>query len=267
MNNMTFNNNIDIIPFLHRFFLAKQCDILFVDNKSLHIQLSIEMDKALMNRPFYWHYIKATGQQGEPKQLFLTTEQTKSPDQEWIHHGSPRLEQIYQLMLQENNVVQLFEALDTNVQTMLQPWLLTNYCVAYQGKQKKEMFFSIGLNLINGTVVNNMMERLNKVILSSDISTYCYIISPIIKLQSGYKRIEQIVEQQIDMENHGWARESIQHMHEEIEMANYFFGDETTEKLTKEITSIKQRFQPNISHSVINGGLIYLSQKFLQNTN
>ena len=29
------------------------------------VQLTIEMDKELMNRPFYWHYLEKTG--GRPK--------------------------------------------------------------------------------------------------------------------------------------------------------------------------------------------------------
>lgn len=264
---MIYNNKLDIIPFLYRFFQANQCPILFVDETNIQVQLTIEMDKALMNRPFYWHYIAATNQLGEPKQLLLTTEQVESTEKEWIHHGSPRLEQIYQLMLQENNVVQLFEIQHTDVQTMLHPWLLTNYCISYQGKQKKESFFSLGLNLINGTIVHNMMERLNLISLAPSISAYCYIISPIIKIQSGFKRIEHVITDQIQNENHNWAKESLQYMEEEIEMANYFFEDKTTEKYTKEITSIKQRFQPRISHDVINGGVIYLSNQFLQKTN
>src|SRR5699024_12295515 len=61
----------------------------------LSIQLSETMDRALMNRPFYWHYIKKMGQAGEPQTLTLITKQEKRHEKgEFIHFGSHRLQQI-----------------------------------------------------------------------------------------------------------------------------------------------------------------------------
>ena len=261
---MDLNRKIDIISFLHQFFLAHQCTILSIGANHLHVQLTKELDQALMNRPFYWQYIEATGRLGEPKSLAFTTNMTEeSPQMEWIHHGSPRLHQIYEYIQKNNRIIQLFEVHQTNQNTLLQPWLLTNYAVQYKGKQQKEAFFSIGLNLINGTIANNMMERLEKDTLSPTISDYCYTISPLITWQSGFKRIEQFISDLIVKENHTWAEMSLQVMKEEIDMVYHFYDEENREHLDKEIKDIKSRLEPTITHKVINGGIVYLSESFL----
>lgn len=57
----------DIHQFLKRYFLANNCSIVTETPSYLTVQLTIELDKELMNRPFYWHYIEKTGE----KQLLL----------------------------------------------------------------------------------------------------------------------------------------------------------------------------------------------------
>lgn len=49
---------IDLSDFLVNYFETKQCTILSKNEGQIHIQLNEEMDRELMNRPFYWHYIK-----------------------------------------------------------------------------------------------------------------------------------------------------------------------------------------------------------------
>ena len=69
---------------------------------------------------------------------------------------------------------------------MLQPWLIVNTLVRYKGKQSKEEMISIGLNLINGVMILDMMEQLNGIALDQSISDQCFTISPLIKIESGY---------------------------------------------------------------------------------
>lgn len=63
------DNFFQIDSFLKRFFTANQCDITEEQNGKMSVQLTVEMDKALMNRPFYWQYVETTGKVGEPKKL------------------------------------------------------------------------------------------------------------------------------------------------------------------------------------------------------
>lgn len=67
----------DIHTFLLRFFQANQCDILEESAGHMTVQLTIDMDKLIMNRPFYWHWLEKTGGVPEPRQLTLITDQKK----------------------------------------------------------------------------------------------------------------------------------------------------------------------------------------------
>ncbi|MES9682348.1 YqhG family protein, partial [Gottfriedia acidiceleris] len=45
----------EIHDYIEYFFRYNDCEILQKTPTYLEIQLTIEMDKKLMNRPFYWH--------------------------------------------------------------------------------------------------------------------------------------------------------------------------------------------------------------------
>ena len=85
----------DLHGFLHDFFQMHDCDILESNDGLLSVQLTRELDEALMNRPFYWHYMDKMNQAGEPYSLHLdVNEKQQGENREWIHFGSPRLQQI-----------------------------------------------------------------------------------------------------------------------------------------------------------------------------
>ena len=64
----------EIHTFLLRFFQANQCDILEESAGHLTVQLTIEMDKLIMNRPLL-ALARKTGGVPEPRQLTLITDQ------------------------------------------------------------------------------------------------------------------------------------------------------------------------------------------------
>src|SRR5699024_5747615 len=121
---------------------------------------------------------------GEPMHLTLITDTEKMDEEgEVIHFGSPRLQQIMEDLKSSERFTKLFEQVDTSQRTPLYPWFVVNMKVSYQGKQKKDEMFSIGLHLINGTMQLEMMDTLKAHKLQPEISDYCYTISPIIKIQ------------------------------------------------------------------------------------
>src|SRR5699024_5116235 len=78
--------------------------------------------------------------------------------------------------------------------TMMHPMHFINYCDRNEGKQIKEILLSIGIHLIKGTIVHDMMENLQQIELDEVISNHCYTISPIIKPSSGINRIEKYID-------------------------------------------------------------------------
>lgn len=67
----------DIHNFLERYFTSNESPIIENNEGFLHVQLSIELDKALMNRPFYWHYLEKTGGIPNPMEMVLITDPSK----------------------------------------------------------------------------------------------------------------------------------------------------------------------------------------------
>ena len=86
--------------YLKTFFKETNCEIVSDEGHMLSVQLTIDMDKRIMNRPFYWQYIEATNSPANPARLNLITDRTKIQNQflgEIIHFGSGRLHQIFKL--------------------------------------------------------------------------------------------------------------------------------------------------------------------------
>lgn len=258
---------IKLHEFLQTYFSAYNCQIQHDQDGVLTVQLTEELDKALMNRPFYWHYVKSTGNPGEPAQLTLRTNtEHLEHDDEWIHLGSPRLQQIFNHLRQSSKIIKLFQKVYTEKNIPLYPWLITNIKISYQGKQNKDELFSIGLNLINGIMKTNMMDVLGKIPLQTAISDYCYPISPLIKIKSGYMRIISVIEDYLTNQTHNWASEALDRLAEEIKMVEHFYSEETDKShLQKEITELQKLFQPMIAYHIINGGLVYLAVDAINN--
>ncbi|MUK87142.1 hypothetical protein GMD78_01850 [Ornithinibacillus sp. L9] len=252
--------------FLEDYFTAHHCKILNNENGLLQIQLTEEMDKALMNRPFYWHYIKKMGHPGDPMQLTLRTNPTHpDPKGEKIHFGSPRLQQILNHLKNNERFTKLFQRVQATTNTALHPWLVTNIKISYIGKQKKDELFSLGLNLVNGVMKSEMMEQLNQIDLQAAISDYCYTISPLIKVESGFNRIKTVLDDYLQNQEHHWATESLKELKKEIELLKHFYHDQTEQeevRIQKEIEEITDRYHPKIEVSVINGGIFYLKPEF-----
>ncbi|MFD1850612.1 YqhG family protein [Oceanobacillus bengalensis] len=249
--------------FLHDYFSFHHCEIIENNDGVLRVQLTEEMDRALMNRPFYWHYVKKMGNKGEPMKLTLITNPNKREEEkgEWIHFGSPRLHQLINHLKENEKYTKLFQKINVTHNTALYPWLVVNIKVSYKGKYKKDEVISIGLHLVNGKMRLEMMDHLKEIPLQSTISDYCYTISPLIKLQSGYLRIEKVISNYIENQEHTWAEESLHALNEELNTLRHFYhADDNEEQMNKEIEEIKERYQPVISFEVINGGIFYLAE-------
>ncbi|WP_054859297.1 YqhG family protein [Gracilibacillus sp. JCM 18860] len=249
--------------FLYDFFTIQDCAIREETEHTLEVQLTRELDQALMNRPFYWHYMDKMGQQGVPMSLSLNTSPEKLDDQkEWIHFGSPRLQQIFSYIQDKARITLLYEQTDGEMKTSLLPWLVVNVKMEYFGKQKKDHIQSIGLQLINGTMLTNMMLKLDSLPLQRVMSDYSYTISPLIKPSSGFYRIFQYFEEKLSNEDMYWASDAQKALEDERKLLEHFFSknDDLSDLYEQELYRVKERLEPKISLKVINAGLFYLSE-------
>jgi len=256
----------EIQQFLERYFRANECDIVEREDGYMTVQLTIAMDKELMNRPFYWHYIERTGGTPEPVKLTLITKQTektKTLHGEQLHFGSPRLHQIFQSAQRRGSYIRLYEKMDATSSVPLHPWLGINAKISYQCDRKKDTILSLGLHLITGTIVEQFHGKLQKLTLTPKIPDYCFTISPIIKPQSGMARLEQYMKKKIAQDDHTWAEKAIARWHEDLALLDHFYeeAEEKPECYYMEKQALEEQYKPKITISIINGGLFYLQPR------
>jgi hypothetical protein len=257
----------EIHKFLERYFQSNHCEIVENHPGYLIVQLTIEMDKELMNRPFYWHYLEKTGGIPNPMRLTFITDRVKAPEHiqgEHIHFGSPRLHQIFQSTKKLAGYIRLYENHQINQQQVpLLPWLGMNVKISYQCDRKRDVFKSIGLQLINGQMVEDFHERLLKTKLTPKIPDYSFTLSPLVMPKSGISRIDQYFRRQIEQEDHTWAQEAIARWDKDLNLLKHFYEDEEekSESYETEMQALKDQYEPKINISIINGGLFYLTEK------
>lgn len=269
MKRMTIMQQRDIHQFLERFFIANECEILENAAGYLSIQLTVDLDKELMNRPFYWHYLEKTGGTPNPAKLTLITDQSKVSNDlkgEVVHFGSPRLHQIFQSTKKLAGYIRLYENVRQtmgNGNAPLHPWLGMNLKISYQCDQTRDVILSVGLNLINGMIVDHFQDRLESLSLTPKIPDYCFTLSPIIKPKSGINRIKQTIRSIIDHDDHSWADKARKRWNEDLALLDHFYEDieEKPESYEVEKQALKEQYEPRVKISIINGGIFYLTQQ------
>lgn len=249
-----------IHDYLNTFFYETNCKKVDETDHSLTVQLTVDIDKRIMNRPFYWSYIESTNGEPNPMQLTLITDRSKIngiiQQGEVIHFGSARLKSIFQATKELGSIVRMYE--QTNA--TLFPWLGINYKVSYQCDRTKETMYSLGVNLINGTIVSEFQETLKQKQLQEQPPSNAFALDFIIKPLRGLERLDGVIENFIQEDDHQWAVDAQKRRNRELEILNYFYEDEEEkpESYYIEKQAIEDRFNPRLNVEIINGGLFYL---------
>ncbi|WP_066293562.1 YqhG family protein [Bacillus sp. FJAT-29937] len=258
----------EIHKFLEKYFHANGCEIAENRQGYMTVQLTIELDKELMNRPFYWHYLEKTGGVPNPMKLTFITNQQLAPEQtkgESIHFGSPRLHQIFQSTKSLAGYIRLYEKhhQPPGQQIPLRPWLGMNVRISYECDRKRDIFKSIGLQLINGQMVENFHDRLLQLQLTPKIPDYSFTLSPLIMPKSGITRVENFLKNQIEQEDHSWADKARERWDKDLKLLEHFYeeAEEKDESYEIEKTALKEQYEPKVKISIINGGLFYLTDQ------
>lgn len=255
----------EIHQYLEQFFMATGCAIEENGQGFLTVQLTVEMDKELMNRPFYWTYLEKTGGIPNPMKVTFITDQEKSPPNvkgEFVHFGAPRLHQLFLTARKHAAYIRLYECpqMHSTQNVPLHPWLNVNMKISYCSDRKKDVFRSFGLNLINGNLIEQFDEKIDLISLTPKIPDYCFTISPIIMPASGLKRIEAFLTSEIHSQEHPWADEALRRWREDTKLLDQFYEreEEKPETYFIEKKALEDQYKPEIHVDILNGGIFYL---------
>lgn len=250
--------------FLKHFFQENQCDIVHDNSNALTVQLTISMDKKIMNRPFYWKYVEATNGEPNPAQITFITRQTQitgNQQGEIIQFGSQRLNQLFRVTNELGAFVQMYEqAFFTETQIILTPWLGVNYKVSYCSDRTKEMLYSFGINLLTGQLMQNFHESILQLDLTPNKPDSAFLVQYIIKPERALERLDAAIEAIIQQDDHQWAEESAKRWQRDMRVLEYFYEgtDDYPECYEVEKKALEERYNAKIKLEIINGGLFYL---------
>ncbi|MFJ7737271.1 YqhG family protein [Lysinibacillus sp. NPDC097287] len=251
--------------YLQQFFTENNCYILGDSDHYITVQLTIDMDKKIMNRPFYWQYVEATNGEPNPAQVTFITDQNRLEEKilgEVIYFGSPRLSQLFQATKELGAFVQMFEKVERfETKPLLTPWLGVNYKVSYCSDQTKEMLYSFGINLMTGEVTEDFQETLTDMDLDSVNSEDAFQVQYIIKPIRALQRLDAIVEDLIQKDDHTWAEEAGRRWQRSQRVLEYFYEgvEQKPECYEIEKKALEEQYDAKIKIEIINGGLFYLT--------
>lgn len=250
--------------YLRTFFNETNCTILDEYHHYLTVQLTVDIDKRIMNRPFYWRYIESTGNEPNPKTITFITDYTKLQGKmagEIINFGTPRLHQLFEATKELGAFVEMYESVDAlGKQTILTPWLAVNYKVSYCSHQTKEMLFSFGLNLMTGHLVQDFLESIREKNFVAAIPRHAFPLPYIIKPSRGLERLDTAIGKIIDEEDHSWAKEAEVRWQEDLKVLEFFYEEieEKPDCYEMEKRALEEQYKPKIIIDIVNGGLFYL---------
>lgn len=249
--------------YLKEFFMENDCEILGEENHYLTVQLTIDIDKRIMNRPFYWQYVEATNSEPNPAQVTFITNQTAMAGNfgEAIHYGSPRLNQIFLATRELGAYVQLYEKVDRDMgQVILTPWLGVNFKVSYCCDRTKEMLYSFGINLLTGVIKEDFHETICTSDFNIEPEENVFHVQYIIKPARALERLKATIESIIEQDDHFWATEAQKRWQRDQRVLDYFYEDieEKPECYEIERKALEEQYEAKIKIEVINGGLFYL---------
>ncbi|WP_059103256.1 YqhG family protein [Shouchella shacheensis] len=261
----------EVHNYVRRYFVANDSRVLEETPAYLKVQLSVDLDKELMNRPFYWHYLEKTGGVPNPMALTLVTDANNAPEDvkgEPLHFGSPRLRQIFNSAQSLGSFIRLYEHVqwppDSKQSSQpFHPWLCLNANVSFQCDRKKDVILSLGLNLIHGQIVPNFYEQVIKKPLTPKIPDYCFTLSPLIKVESGILRLQKMIRTFAENEPDDWAMEAVERWNTDLALLEAFYEnqEQKPKSYESEKQALQEQYEPHIEVKLINGGIFYLQQQ------
>ena len=254
-----------IHDYLVQFFGENNCLILNDHDHYIIIQLTIAMDKKMMNRPFYWQYIESTNGEPIPAQLTFITDKNRLVEDvkgEVVHIGSPRLHQLFAITKEMGAFVQVYEQVTEKIgtQVILTPWLGVNYKISYCSDQTKEMLYSVGMNLMTGEVIDGFQASLNDIELDAKIAGNIFNLPYTIKPVRALERLDLMIDKMIQQENHTWAEEAKEKWLKDQEVLEHFYEgvENKPDCYRTEKEAMARQYEAKIKIEIINGGVFYL---------
>lgn len=256
-----------IRSFAERFLTAHGCHFVEKSPEHLVTQLSIEADKDLVNRPFYWMYVEKMGIEPKPSLLTFVFDPQRLGEHdrgELLTYGSPRFVSMLESAKKRGRFVRLFEEKPAPVGSPLTsrpyiPWLGVNFQISFVCDQKKDEICCLGINLHSGEIVEDFFRKMLRRRWTARLPANRHTVQPQLTIVEGVGELERFLQERIEQQDLDWAEQALNRMKMELEQLEHFYPEEvkSSEKEQRIRETIWQH-HPRVEVEVINAGLFYL---------
>jgi hypothetical protein len=256
--------------FTEHFLEHHQCKIIESTPTHLVTQLSIDIDKDLLNRPFYWIYVERMGLPPQPAQLCLIFDPENRPADlsgEYLFFGAPRFKMMLHSAKKHGRFVRLFQETHTRPRfgnsLPYVPWLSVNFKVSYICDQKKERIHHLGINLQSGEISEDFYEELMLFPWTHKMPTGRHLLPEKMPLSEAVSELEYYLEDFIQQEDHSWAVNARKRYENEMEQLESYFpdhdelGEEQQKNKALRNREVIRQYHPRIEVEVVNTGIFY----------
>ncbi len=154
------------------------------------VQLTEELDRKYMNRPYYWHYRDATFQKGEPARVFISMNSTEDPPSvDKITHSHPVFQSLVQSAHEEAGFYKFYEKPAVqHVHVKLYPWLFFHGESEFTPPGPESLWTIQAMSLTTGTLQSQDDIPFNDN-LSGLIPENCTLSIPVISFEHAISRL------------------------------------------------------------------------------
>ncbi|TCP59634.1 uncharacterized protein YqhG [Tumebacillus sp. BK434] len=280
-------NQQEIQDFCRRYFEAVGAPILVDQEDFLQVELPREIDKELTDRPYYWMYVEAMGQEVPNSVISLAFD----PDLEiegvekleFVTLGSFRLNKIIESAQKRGRITRAYQKVSAKP---LAPYLMTTFKLSFIADRRRDEIVSYGVHLGNGSVVRDLYDRVEKLAFGAAPSMGMMIQPAALSLPAGYQRLKECLVAEIEGLDHSWAVEAEAHLAQELEQLETYYeslglvhADEVKSEDEKEkkaalyaaerelrIAELKWRCAPRVQIEPFHFGLLYVADDAVRNT-
>ncbi|MFY0543294.1 YqhG family protein [Brevibacillus sp. H7] len=229
-------NQQQIRHFVERYLAAFSTHVMESHPDYLTVKLSVEVDKDIGNRPFYWSWVEKMNLPPKPLILTFFFDQEQAPEGmrgEHIHFGAGRLQQIFQSAQKHGRFVCMFEHPPLHAgrgagqrrSVPLTPWLGVNLKVSFICDKKRDLLLYLGVNLHQSRIVHDFYPFLKRLSLSPSIPDYFYTLDRRLSLLQAFQLVEQETRAVLSKQDQRWADEARTRLNEELAILDAYYRE------------------------------------------
>ncbi|ATY84385.1 hypothetical protein CVV65_04980 [Kyrpidia spormannii] len=263
--------NIEAIrTFARSYFIHTGATLIEDSDTRLAVRVPIEIDKELTDRPYYWMWVEATGQEVEPPTytFIFDPEATEEEDEtaEWLAPGSFRLQRMYESVCRRGRYVRQFEVSRPDI--LLRPVLLVYWKISYVSDRRKDRLLAAAVDLVEGRVTIRTDASLPPVQLS-DTPSARHFEKARIDWPEATGLLQAALRLHLSHEDHRWAEEALERLREEEQRLALYFQQILREREEDRRTleaewairreELKWRLAPRILADPLQWALLFLT--------